>query len=114
MRRGAGLDPNQARLQLLEKRQDVAALQLTADGHLAFRVDAVDLKNRLRDIETDCCDHLHDWLLRIVGALTSTHIHGTHVPVAEPSTASIADAPEDTFAAVRDRYPDSCCKFPGA
>jgi hypothetical protein len=41
MRRGAGLDPNQARLQLLEKRQDVAALQLTADGHLAFRVDAV-------------------------------------------------------------------------
>ena len=91
MRRGAGLDPNQARLQLLEKRQDVAALQLTADGHLAFRVDAVDLKNRLRDIETDCCDHLHDWLLRIVGALTSTHIHGTHVPVEEPSTASGTD-----------------------
>src|SRR6202162_3685368 len=71
MRRGAGLDANQARLQLLEERQDVAALQLTADGHLAFRLDAVHLKNRLGDVETDCCDHLHDWLLRIVGALTA-------------------------------------------
>ena len=44
MRRGAGLDPNQARRQLLEERQDVAALQLTADEHVAFRVDAVHLK----------------------------------------------------------------------
>jgi hypothetical protein len=25
------------------------------------------------------------------GGLNSTHIHGTHVPVEEPSTASIAD-----------------------
>jgi hypothetical protein len=27
---------------------------------------------------------LHVWLLRIVGALNSTHIHGTSVPVEEP------------------------------
>jgi hypothetical protein len=33
---------------------------------------------------------LHVWLLRTVGALNSTHIHGTSVPVEEPSTASIA------------------------
>jgi len=26
-----------------------------------------------------------------VGALTAPHIHGTHVPVEEPSTASVAD-----------------------
>jgi hypothetical protein len=45
MRGGASLDPNQARLQLLEERQDVAPLQLTADKHGAFRVNAVDLKN---------------------------------------------------------------------
>jgi hypothetical protein len=32
---------------LLEECQDVAALQLTADEHLAFRVGAVDLKYRL-------------------------------------------------------------------
>ena len=71
MRRGAGLDTNEARQQLLEERQDVAALQLTADEHVAFRVDAVDLKYRLCDIETDSRDRLHDWLLRIVGALTA-------------------------------------------
>src|SRR5262249_12059396 len=29
------------------------------------------LKNRLRDIETDCRDRLHVWLLRIVGASTA-------------------------------------------
>ena len=71
MRRGAGLDTNQARRQLLEERQDVAALQLTADDHLAFRVNAVHLKYRLCDIETDGRDGLHDWLLRIVGASTA-------------------------------------------
>src|SRR6266699_1613548 len=71
MRRCAGFNTDQARRQLLEKRQDVASLQLTADDHIAFRVDAVDLKNRLRDIETDCRDRLHDWLLRLVGALTA-------------------------------------------
>jgi hypothetical protein len=27
----------------------------------------VHLKHRLCDIETDRCDRLHDWLLRIVG-----------------------------------------------
>jgi len=36
MRGGAGLDPNQGR-QLLEKHQDVAGLQLTADERPAFR-----------------------------------------------------------------------------
>ena len=47
VRRGASLDTNQARRQLLEERQDVPALQLTADEHLAFRINAVHLKNRL-------------------------------------------------------------------
>jgi hypothetical protein len=36
------------------------------------------------------------WLLRTVGALNSTHIHGTSVPVEEPSTAS-----EAVIAAIR-------------
>src|ERR1700741_706504 len=51
-------DTNQARRQLLEENQDVAALQLAADDHLAVSVNAMDLKNRLRDIETDCRDGL--------------------------------------------------------
>ena len=53
----------QTRLQLLEECQYIMALQLTADKHLAFRVDAVNLKYRRRNIETDSCDRLHDWLL---------------------------------------------------
>src|SRR2546428_9577079 len=71
MRRRARFDANQAWWQLLEERQDVTALQLTADEHVDFRVDAVDLKDRFCDIETDSRDGLHDWLLRIVGALTA-------------------------------------------
>jgi hypothetical protein len=44
-------------------------------------IDAVNLENRLRDIETDCRDRLHDLAPPNRGALNSTHIHGTHVPV---------------------------------
>jgi hypothetical protein len=47
MRRGAGLDANQARRQLLEERQDIAALQLTADDHMAISINAVDLETDL-------------------------------------------------------------------
>jgi hypothetical protein len=89
--RSAGLDPDQARRQLLKERHDVAALQLAADEHLAFRIRAMHLKYRLRNIETDRCDRLHDWLLRIVGALTAPTSLALTVPVDEPSTASEAD-----------------------
>ena len=44
VRRGAGLNTNEAPRQLLEKGQDVTALQLTTDDHLSLGVDAVDLK----------------------------------------------------------------------
>src|SRR5262245_8030690 len=47
MRRSARLDPDQARRQLLKERQNVAPPQLTADNHLAFRTNAMDLKHRL-------------------------------------------------------------------
>jgi hypothetical protein len=88
MRRCASLYTNQARLQLLEERQDLAALQLTADEHVAFRVDAVDLKHRLCDIETDCRDRLHAWLPHYRDRPNGDHFNGTYVPVEEPSTAS--------------------------
>ncbi len=71
MRRGAGFDANETRLQLLKERQDVAPLELTADQYIAFRIDAVNLKNRLCDVETDGRDRLYVWLLQIVGALTA-------------------------------------------
>src|SRR4249920_2696634 len=59
MRRGAGLHADQARWQLLEKGQDVATLQLPPNDHLPNSINAVDLKDRLRDIETDCRDRSH-------------------------------------------------------
>src|SRR5664279_3374669 len=49
----------------------MAPLQLTADNHLASGINAVDLEYRLGDIETDCRDRLHVWLLQMVGALTA-------------------------------------------
>jgi hypothetical protein len=45
---------NQAWWQLLEKLQDVAAPQLTADDHLAGGINAVHLEDRLRNVQTDC------------------------------------------------------------
>src|SRR6476469_2370060 len=62
---------NEARRQLLEERQDIATLQLTANDHLPGSINAVHLKDRLGDVETDCRDRLHVLLLRIVGALTA-------------------------------------------
>src|SRR5437660_10049275 len=91
MRRSAGFDADEARRQPLKEWQNVPALELTANDYITCRVNSVDLKNRLGDIETNCRDRLHVWLLRIVGGLNSTHIHGTSVPVEEPSTASKAD-----------------------
>src|SRR5260370_2944635 len=66
VRRCAGSYTNEARRQLLEERQDIGALQLAADDHLARRIDAMDLKYRLRDVETNCRDRLHACLLPIV------------------------------------------------
>src|SRR5262249_26293245 len=48
------------------------ALQLPANNHLADSINTVHLKDRLSDIKTDCCDRLHAWLLRIVGASTGS------------------------------------------
>jgi hypothetical protein len=69
----------------------VATLELPTEQHIALRIDAVNLKNRLRDIETDCRNRLNDLLLRIVGALTAPTSMALTVPLEEPSTASTAD-----------------------
>src|SRR5262249_13038369 len=71
MRRSAGFDANEAWRQLLKEWQNVTALELTANDDITCRINSVDLKNRLSDIETDGRDRLHVWLLRIVGALTA-------------------------------------------
>src|SRR5467141_2305028 len=72
VRRGAGLNTNEARRQLLEERPDMPALELAADDHTARRIDAVDLKNRLGNIETNRRDRLHAHLLPIVVTPSAT------------------------------------------
>src|SRR5262249_34937286 len=71
VRRGTGLDAHQARWQLLEERWHIAPFQLTADDPLASGINTIYLKIRLGDVETDCRNCLHVWLLSIVGALTA-------------------------------------------
>src|SRR5580692_5306748 len=71
MRRGAGFNADQAGWQLLKECQHVTPLELTTDDDIALRIDPVNLKDRLRNVETECRDRLHVWLLRIVGALTA-------------------------------------------
>src|SRR5262245_16747174 len=68
------------------------ALQLTADDHLSRRIDAVNLKHRLGDVETDCRDRLHAWLPHNRDRPNGDHFNGTYVPMGEPSTASEADS----------------------
>jgi hypothetical protein len=62
-RRSASLYANQAWWQPLKDRHDAAPLQLAADNHLASRINSVNLEDRLGDVETDCRDCLHVWLL---------------------------------------------------
>jgi hypothetical protein len=45
-------------------------------------------RQRLSDVETDRRNRLHDLVPPNRGTSAGTHIHGTHVPVEEPSTAS--------------------------
>src|SRR5499427_3127974 len=71
MRRSAGFHADEARRQLLKEWQNVPALELTANDYITCRVNCVDLINRLSDIESNCRDRLHVWLLRIVRASTA-------------------------------------------
>jgi hypothetical protein len=76
-------------LQTRISRGDFATtLQLTANDHIAFSIDGVHLKHRLGDVEADGRNRWH------VGSSESwgpKQHRGTHVPVEEPSTVSIAE-----------------------
>ena len=53
MRGGAGLHTNQTRRLFLEEGKHLTPPQLSADHHGTLRINAVDLKNVLRKINTD-------------------------------------------------------------
>src|SRR6516162_6334352 len=88
MRRGAGLDPDQARRHLPKERHNIPALQLPPDNDLASRIDAMDLKDRFRNIETDRRDRFHAPLPVSRDRSNGDRFTGTYVPAGEPSTAS--------------------------
>src|SRR5262247_2878584 len=100
MRSGTGLHANDAGWQPLKERQNMPALQLTADDHLSRRIDAVNLKHRLGDVETDCRDRLHAWLPHNRDRPSGDHFNCTYAPVGEPSTASGTDVRADDVLAL--------------
>ena len=64
MRRGTGFKANAAGIELGEEACDLAPLQLLLQDRLAFRVEAVNGKTVLCDIETDGANLRHGgWLL---------------------------------------------------
>jgi hypothetical protein len=60
---GAGFHSDQARRQILKKRQHPGAPQLAAEDHASLRVNAMDLKNILRKIDTYRDNFAHGRLL---------------------------------------------------
>ena len=88
MRGRTSLESDEAWRQLLEERQDVAALQLTADQHSALRIDAVDRLAMSSPIVVtpSMADSSETRPLKSAVSFLSTH-----VLVEEPSTASQAD-----------------------
>jgi hypothetical protein len=63
VRRRTGLHADQACWQLLEEGDHLAAPQLLAHNDFAGLVNAVDLENALRDIQSDYANILHGRLL---------------------------------------------------
>jgi len=59
VRRGAGLDADKTTGQLLEERQHLTAPQLPADDNVTSAINAVDLENILRDIQTNRDNFVH-------------------------------------------------------
>jgi hypothetical protein len=59
VRRRASLDTDETRLKLSEKRDDVPTLQLASHDRVAGCVDPMNLKYRLRNIETNRCDRIY-------------------------------------------------------
>jgi hypothetical protein len=76
MGRGARFDSDETGWQLLKEREHVATLKLAAKDNSSIRIDAMNLKHRLRDIETDCRNRLHSLAPPNHECPNSTHIDG--------------------------------------
>ena len=96
MRRRARLHRHHARRQLGEKRYELAAREFARHNHLALRVDRVNLKHPLRQIETNprdsrqIPDRLAHGRLSFRWGFDNDHL-GTLMPFGAPSTPSFAE-----------------------
>ena len=97
MRRGARLHPHHAWRQLGEERDQLAARELARHNDLALRVDCVNLKHPLRQIETNprasrqTPDRFAHGRLPFRWGFDNDHL-GTQMPCGAPSTPSFATA----------------------
>ena len=108
MRRRTRFNADEARWQLLKERQDVAALELTANNDIPCCIDAMDLKDRFGDVETDRCrDPLHAWLPSSWPPRRRP-AHPTYVEMEEPSTASEAELDSREPSVLQPRRDRSC------
>src|SRR6202453_1217194 len=93
MRRGARLHRHHARRQLGEERDQLAAREFARHNDLALRVDGVNLKHPLRQIETNPRDtrqipnRLAHGRLHFRWGFDNDHL-GTLMPFGAPSTPS--------------------------
>src|SRR4029077_19448183 len=78
MRRGTRLQPDQTARELCEERHHLAAPQLLAQNYRATRIDPVNLKNMLRQIQPDRRNLTHGWLLLMVSLINC--YSGTWMP----------------------------------
>ena len=81
VRGGTGLHANQARRQRREELHHLTATKLPPHDHLLGRIDAVDLKRVLGDIQTDCGN------LHVDGSLGGSY-HFHEAQVSDPTRGS--------------------------
>jgi hypothetical protein len=89
VRGGTGLHANEARRQSFEELHHLTAAKLLPDDDLLGRIDAVDLKHVLGDIQTDC-GNLHVERLPDV-VCSNDHLTAIRRRERAPSTTSSSD-----------------------
>lgn len=60
---GASLHTDQTAGPPFEEREKLAPPELPPHHRIAFGIDAMDLNDILGEIDTDCADFEHEWLL---------------------------------------------------
>jgi hypothetical protein len=87
MRCGTGLHADQAGFQFRQEIQNSATAQLLLQNHNAIRVNAVKLKNKLCDVDPECCNLHVDGSFPLLVSNCTSMAHCDAVRV-EPSTPS--------------------------